>query len=81
MKFFITAPFITVGSRPAWCMIHAIIPVTVDLPEVPPTAIEHVARLNNCDNSSARLNRAQPSSRARATSGTLSSIAADAINT
>ena len=37
-KFFITAPFITVGWRwQAW-RIQPIIPVTVDLPLVPPTA-------------------------------------------
>src|SRR6476661_2175094 len=37
-KFFMTAPFITVGWRwQAW-RIHPIIPVTVDLPLVPPTA-------------------------------------------
>ena len=36
-KFFITAPFITVGSRPARCRIQAIMPVVVDLPLVPAT--------------------------------------------
>jgi hypothetical protein len=37
MKFFITAPFMTVGSRPALWRIQPIIPVVVDFPLVPAT--------------------------------------------
>ena len=37
-KFFITAPFMIVGSSPASVNIQPIMPVTVDLPLVPPTA-------------------------------------------
>ena len=39
-KFFITAPFITVGCRPARCRIQPIMPVVVDLPLVPATPME-----------------------------------------
>ena len=79
-KFFITAPFMIVGSPPAWVRIQPIIPVTVDLPLVPPTAIPTGAALNKAESSSARLIRAQPSSRARTTSGTVSSTAAEATS-
>ena len=37
MKFFMIAPFMIVGSRPACCRIQPIMPVVVDLPLVPPT--------------------------------------------
>src|SRR3712207_7831314 len=46
-KFFITAPFITVGSSPACCRIHPIMPVVVDFPLVPPTAMAVPAALNS----------------------------------
>jgi len=80
-KFFITAPFMIVGSVPARSMIQPVMPVTVDLPLVPPIAIEVGAALNRADSNSARLARRQPSSLARATSGTVSSIAALATRT
>ena len=79
-KFFITAPFMIVGSRPAWVMIQPVMPVTVDLPEVPPMAIPKGAALNNVARSCARLMRGQPSSFARITSGTVSSTAAEATS-
>ena len=78
-KFFITAPFMIVGSRPASVNIQPIMPVTVDLPLVPPIATLRGAVLNRLARSSARVMRAQPSAFALAMSGTLSSIAADAI--
>ena len=60
-KFFITAPFMTVGSRPASCRIQPIMPVTVDLPLVPPTAMPRGAALNSCgEQLGARLILAQP---------------------
>jgi hypothetical protein len=67
-----------VGSRPARCMIQPSMPVTVDLPLVPPTAMPVGAALNSVASSSARVMRGQPSSLARTTSGTVSSIAAEA---
>ena len=69
-----------VGSRPASCMIQPSMPVTVDLPLVPPTAMPVSAALNRVASSSARVMRGQPSSRARTTSGTVSSIAAEATS-
>ena len=76
-KFFITAPFITVGWRwQAW-RIQPIIPVTVDLPLVPPTATLLCAALSNCANSCGRVTRSSPSSTARTTSGMVGSTAAD----
>ena len=69
-----------VGSRPVAVMIQPSIPVTVDFPLVPPTAIPCGAALNRVASSSARLIREQPSSRARTTSGTLSSTAAEATS-
>ena len=38
-KAFISAPFMTVGSRPAAARMDAIMPVVVDLPLVPATPI------------------------------------------
>ena len=80
-KFFITAPFMIVGSRPAASMIQPVIPVTVLLPLVPPTAIRTGAALNSLASSCARDRRGQPSSFARTISGTLSSTAAEATST
>jgi hypothetical protein len=72
-----TAPFITVGWRwQAW-RIHPIIPVTVDLPLVPPTATLRCASLSNFARNSGRVKWARRSSRARTTSGTVSSTAAE----
>jgi hypothetical protein len=68
-----------VGSSPASVNIQPIMPVTVDFPLVPPTATLRGALLNKSASSSARVMRAQPKAFALATSGTLSSIAADAI--
>ncbi len=51
-------------------------PVTVDLPLVPPTAMPMGAALNNKARSSARLMRFRPSAFAFTMSGTWSSIAA-----
>ena len=78
MKFFITAPFITVGSRPVSDRIQPIMPVVVDLPLVPATPMLVFAALNNCARSSARVMNVAPTARADATSGTVSSTAADA---
>ena len=76
-KFFITAPFITVGWRwQAW-RIQPIIPVTVDLPLVPPTATLRCAALSNWARNCGRVMWGRPSARARTTSGTLSSTAPD----
>jgi len=77
-KFFITAPFMMVGSRPARCRTHPAMPVVVDLPLVPPMAMPVGAALNSSANSSARVMRASPSRAAARTSGTVSSTAADA---
>ncbi len=52
-------------------------PVTVDLPLVPPTAMPSGAALNSSASSSGRAIRGAPSSAARTTSGTVSSIAAE----
>ncbi len=68
------------ACRTAW-RIQPSIPVTVDLPLVPPTAIPVGAALNRPESSSARVIRRQPSSLARTISGTLSSIAAEATRT
>ncbi len=46
-KFFMTAPFITVGSCPACLRIQPIMPVVVDLPLVPPTAMPRGLALNS----------------------------------
>ena len=43
MKFFITAPFMIVGWRPVASRIQPSIPVTVDLPLVPPMAMRLIA--------------------------------------
>ena len=77
-KFFITAPFITVGSRPTACRIQPIMPVTVDLPLVPAMPIGSSLALNRVLSSSARLIRAQPSRVAVTISATVSSTAAEA---
>jgi len=61
-------------------MIQPIMPVTVDLPLVPPTAMDCGAALNSVASNCARLIRAQPSSSARTTSGTVSSTAAEATS-
>ena len=55
-------------------------PVTVDLPLVPPTAIGIVASLNRSASISARVRRAQPRRSAATMSGTVGSIAAEAID-
>ena len=77
-KFFITAPFITVGSRwQAW-RIQPIMPVTVDLPLVPPTATLRCAALNSSASNSGRVSaRSAELVGARTTSGTVSSTAAE----
>ena len=46
-KFFITAPFMTVGWRWSAWRIQPIMPVTVDLPLVPPTATLVCAALSS----------------------------------
>jgi hypothetical protein len=61
-------------------MIQPVMPVTVDLPLVPPMAMPVGAALNSVASSSARLMRGQPSSLARTTSGTVSSTAAEATS-
>jgi hypothetical protein len=80
-KFFITAPFMIVGARPAAWRIQPSIAVTVDLPLVPATATPVPAALNSEALSWARVIRGQPSSPARTISGTLSSTAAEATIT
>ena len=64
MKFFIMAPFMMVGSRPASCRIQPIMPVVVDLPLVPPTAMLCGAALNSWASSSARRITGTPRRRA-----------------
>ena len=78
MKFFITAPFTIVGARPRSCRIQPIIPVVVDLPQVPPIAMPWDAALNIPASNSARVVRAAPTRPAARTSGTVASTAADA---
>ena len=63
-KFFITAPFMTVGLRPARCRIQAIMPVTVDFPLVPATPMLCGAALNRSASTAARLMRRAPAARA-----------------
>jgi hypothetical protein len=77
MKSFITAPFMIVGSRPAASRIQPIMPVVVDFPLVPPTAMPSGAALNSRASSSARRSAGMPSRRAATTSGTVSSTAAE----
>ena len=77
-KFFITAPFMTVGSRPSAWSIQPIMPVTVDLPLVPATPIRTRLSLNSDASRSARRIRCAPTRVAAAMSGTVSSTAADA---
>ena len=77
MKFFMIAPFMIVGSRPACCRIQPIMPVVVDLPLVPPTAMLCGAALKSWASNSARRITGTPSRRAACTSGTVSSTAAD----
>jgi len=77
MKFFITAPFMTVGRRPTDSRIQPIIPVVVDFPLVPATPTAIGAALNSCASNSARLTIGAPMRRAATTSGTLSSTAAE----
>jgi hypothetical protein len=74
-KFFITAPFITVGLRPAECRIQATMPVMVDLPLVPATPTEVGAALNSCDSSWGRVTMVAPARFAAPMSGTVSSMA------
>ena len=76
-KFFITAPFMTVGSRPVACRIQPIMPVVVDLPLVPATPMALGAALNSSASSSARSISRARTRRAACTSGTVSSTAAD----
>jgi len=78
-KFFITAPFITVGSRRSAWRIQPIMPVTVDLPLVPATPIGIVLALNRSASISARVRRGQSSRSAAIMSGTVGSIAAEAM--
>ncbi len=53
-KFVITAPFITVGSRPVAFRIQPIMPVVVDLPLVPATPMLEGAALNSSASSAPR---------------------------
>ncbi|MEJ1968200.1 MAG: hypothetical protein WDN03_06110 [Rhizomicrobium sp.] len=80
-KFVITAPFITVGSSPAWCRIQPIMAVVVDLPLVPATPTAPGESLNSSARSSARSIVLAPTRRAAWTSGTVSSTAAEATRT
>ena len=73
-KFFITAPFITVGSRPRSERIQPIMPVVVDLPDVPPTATETGAEFTSSANSSGRFSIFAPSRLAETMSGTVSYV-------
>ena len=52
-------------------------PVTVDLPLVPPTATLRCAALSSCARNSGRVRCVRPSSFARTTSGTVGSTAAE----
>src|SRR3546814_12516310 len=61
-----TAPFITVGRAPARSRIQPIMPVTVDLPLVPPMPIARSAALNSAALRSARVRRSRPSAFAAA---------------
>ena len=79
-KFFITAPFMITGSSPQSARIQPVMPVTVDLPLVPPMAMGSGAALNSSASNWARVLRGQPSRLAAAISGTSSSIAALAIS-
>src|SRR3546814_14812605 len=72
-----TAPFITVGARPRLCRIQPIMPVVVDLPLVPPTAMPVGAALNRRARSWGRVICLVPRRRAAWTSGTVSATAAD----
>ena len=72
-----SAPFMTVGSRPARCRIQPIIPVVVDLPLVPATPIRRPAALKSSDRSVGRVTTVAPRRFAARTSGTTSSIAAE----
>src|SRR5829696_3628271 len=76
-KFFITAPFMTVGWRCVACRIQPIMPVTVDFPLVPPTATLRCASFSSWARNCGRVRCVRPSSRARTTSGTVSSTAAE----
>ncbi len=71
------APFMTVGSSPAWARMVPIMPVVVDLPLVPATPTRSPAALNNSESSSGRVTIVAPTRRAACTSGTLSSMAAE----
>lgn len=73
-----TAPFIAVGRRPVASRIHAIMPVTVDLPLVPATPIGSGLALNRSASRSARRIRRHPVACAATMSATLSSTAAEA---
>ena len=66
-----------VGFRPAKVKIQPNMPVTVDFPLVPATAMPAPLLLNKIEFSSALDNRRHPSSFAFLTSGTVSSTAAD----
>ncbi|MCY1170889.1 hypothetical protein D9M73_109790 [compost metagenome] len=77
-KFFITAPFITVGSRPQAWRIQPIMPVTVDLPLVPATPIGSSLALNRDASNCGRLSRCAPTRSAATMSATLGSTAAEA---
>ena len=76
-KSFMSAPFITVGSSPARRQMSAIIPVVVDLPEVPATPTERGAALNRRASSSGRVTMDAPTRRAATTSGMVPSTAAE----
>ena len=67
-----TAPFITVGLRAMRCRISAIMPVTVDLPLVPPIAIDRAAAIEQPrEQLCAGQSLARPAARAATMSGTV----------
>jgi hypothetical protein len=72
-------PFMTVGSRPPASSIAATREVVVVLPWVPPTATDHLSRINS-PSISARRTIGANRSRAATTSG-LSGLTAEEITT
>ena len=70
-KLVITAPFITVGSRPSACRIQPIMPVVVDLPLVPATPmrdrcrVEQIGQQLGAQQDSGADRAARPGCRAR----------------
>ena len=69
LELIMTATFMTVGARPTTVRICPIMPVVVDLPLVPPTAILSVS-LNTSAIKRGRFSTDNSSSRAREMSGT-----------